>query len=85
VVSPPPSDRRPSQSAKYEFASSNSTRTTFAFDACFVWELTPLADERNCFFHRISIVTIDAIEHVLNVASSWRTSVNTEIRSPFQE
>jgi hypothetical protein len=24
------------QYAKYEFASSNTTRTTFAFDACFV-------------------------------------------------
>jgi hypothetical protein len=31
-------------SAKYEFASSNTTRTTFAFFACFVWKLTPLVD-----------------------------------------
>jgi hypothetical protein len=38
------------QSAKYEFASSNTTRTTFAFDACFVWKLAPLADERSGFF-----------------------------------
>jgi hypothetical protein len=28
--------------AKYEFASSNTTRTTFA---CFVWKLAPLANE----------------------------------------
>jgi hypothetical protein len=38
------------QSAKYEFASSNTTRTMFAFDACFVWKLAPLADERGGFF-----------------------------------
>jgi hypothetical protein len=37
-------------SAKYEFASSNTTRPTFAFDACFVWILAPLADERSGFF-----------------------------------
>jgi hypothetical protein len=59
------------QSAKYEFASSNITRTTFAFDACFVWKLAPLADERNGIFHRIFIATIDAIEHVFNVANSY--------------
>jgi hypothetical protein len=56
------------QSAKYEFASSNTTRTTFAFDACFVWKLAPLAD--------------DAIEHVLNVANSYlayRTSETANI------
>jgi hypothetical protein len=58
-------------SAKYEFASSNTTRTTFAFDACFVWKLAPLVDERKSYFHRISIATIDAIEHVLNVANSY--------------
>jgi hypothetical protein len=39
-----------SLSAKYEFASSNTTRTTFTFDACFVWKLAPLADEINGFF-----------------------------------
>jgi hypothetical protein len=38
------------QSAKYEFASSNTTRTTFAFEASFVWKLAPLADERNRYF-----------------------------------
>jgi hypothetical protein len=38
------------QSADYKFASSNTTRTTFAFDACFVWKLTPLADEGSGFF-----------------------------------
>jgi hypothetical protein len=27
-----------------------TTRTTFAFDVCFVWKLAPLADERNGFF-----------------------------------
>jgi hypothetical protein len=37
-------------SAKYEFTSSNTTRPTFAFDACFVWKIAPLADERNGFF-----------------------------------
>jgi hypothetical protein len=57
------------QCAKYEFASSNITRTTFASDACFVWKLAPLADERSGFF--IDIATIDAIEHVLNVANSY--------------
>jgi hypothetical protein len=59
------------RSAKYEFASSNTIRTTFAFDMSFVWKLGPLANERNCFFHRISTVTIEAIEHVLNVANSY--------------
>jgi hypothetical protein len=38
------------QSDKYEFASSTTTRTTFAFDACFVWKLAPPADERSGFF-----------------------------------
>jgi hypothetical protein len=38
------------QSAKYEFASSNTTRPTFTFDACFVLKLAPLADERSGFF-----------------------------------
>jgi hypothetical protein len=38
------------QSAKYEFALSNTTRTTFAFDVCFVWKLAPLAVERSGFF-----------------------------------
>jgi hypothetical protein len=38
------------QTAKYEFASSNTTRTTVTFDACFVWKLAPLADERSGFF-----------------------------------
>jgi hypothetical protein len=38
------------QSAKYEFASSNTTRTMFAFLACFVWKLAPLADERSGYF-----------------------------------
>jgi hypothetical protein len=56
---------------KYEFASSNITRTTFTFDACFVWKLAPLAEERNGFFHRISNATIDALEHVFNVANSY--------------
>jgi hypothetical protein len=36
-------------SAKYEIALSNITRTTCAFDACFVWKPAPLADERNGF------------------------------------
>jgi hypothetical protein len=27
-------------SAKYEFVSSNTTRTKLAFDACFVWKMT---------------------------------------------
>jgi hypothetical protein len=38
------------QRVKYEFASSNTTRPTFAFDACFVWKLAPLADEQSGFF-----------------------------------
>jgi hypothetical protein len=58
-------------SSKYEFESSNTTGTTFAFDACFVWKLAPLADERNSFFHRISIATINTIDHVFNVANSY--------------
>jgi hypothetical protein len=37
-------------SAKYEFASSNTSRTTFAFDACFVWKLAVLTDEQSGFF-----------------------------------
>jgi hypothetical protein len=59
----------PIKSAKYEFSSSNTTRTTFASDACFVWKLTPLVEERNHFFHRIA--TIDAIEQVFNVGNSY--------------
>jgi hypothetical protein len=84
------------QSAKYEFASSNTTRTTFAFDAYFVWKLAPLPDEpsgfffsavisanrrldapvlrrklNKLFFHRKSIATIDAFEHVFNVANLY--------------
>jgi hypothetical protein len=58
-------------SAKYEFASSNSTRMTFAFDACFVWKLASLANERSGFFHIKSIAKIDAIEQVLNDANSY--------------
>jgi hypothetical protein len=38
------------QSAKYDFSSSNTTRTTLTLDACFVWKLAPLADERSVFF-----------------------------------
>jgi hypothetical protein len=50
------------------------TRTTFAFDACFVWKLlAPLSDELNGIFHRISTATIVAIEHVFNVANSYLT------------
>jgi hypothetical protein len=63
--------REDEQSAKYEFASSNTTRTTFAFDAYFVWKLAPLADERGSVFLRISIATIDAIERVFNLANSY--------------
>jgi hypothetical protein len=37
------------KTAKYEIASSNTTRPTFAIDACFVWKLAPLADERSGF------------------------------------
>jgi hypothetical protein len=44
--------------AKSEFASSITTRSTYAFDACFVWKRTKR------LFHKISIATIDAIEHV---------------------
>jgi microcystin degradation protein MlrC len=56
-------------SAKYELASSDTTRMTFAFDACFVWKQAPLVDERKGFFR--SIATIDAIECVFNVANSY--------------
>jgi hypothetical protein len=62
------------QSAKYEFASSNTTRTAFVFDACFVWKLTPLADERNGIVHRISIATINAIDTYLTLQThTWPT------------
>jgi hypothetical protein len=71
------------KSAKYEFASSITTRTTFAFDACFVWKLAPPTDERNGFFHRISIKTIDVIEHVFNVANSY-LACGRENKSPLQ-
>jgi hypothetical protein len=47
-----------------------TTRTLIALDVCFVWKLAPLSG-RNGFFHRISIATIDAIEHVFNVANSY--------------
>jgi hypothetical protein len=50
----------------YEFALSNTTWTTFTFDACIVWKLAPLTDERSGFF-----IEIDAIEHVLNVANLY--------------
>jgi hypothetical protein len=48
-------------SAKYEFASSNTIWTTFAFNSGRIKRL----------FHRISIATIDAIECVFNVANSY--------------
>jgi hypothetical protein len=41
------------------------------FDACFVWKLAPLANERNDFFHRKSISATDAVEHVIQVANSY--------------
>jgi hypothetical protein len=56
---------------KKEFASNNTTGTTFAFNAYFLSQLAPLADERKGFFYRISIATIDAIEHVFIVANSY--------------
>jgi hypothetical protein len=61
------------RSAKYEFASSNTTRTTFMFDAFFVWELTPLTDERTAFFieYPSRQLTRYAIERVLNVVNSY--------------
>jgi hypothetical protein len=43
-------EKKDTQSAKYEFAWSNTNRTTFTFDACIVWKLAPLADERSGFF-----------------------------------
>jgi hypothetical protein len=58
------------QCAKYEFASSNTTRTAFAFNACFVWKLARLVDERNGFFHRIYCATTTAIEIVFKVGNS---------------
>jgi hypothetical protein len=56
-------------SAKYEFASSNTTRTTFAFDVCFVWKLAPLADEQNGFFieNPSRHITNARIKHVLGL------------------
>jgi hypothetical protein len=59
--------------AEYEFASSDTTRMTFEFNTCFVWKLAPPADELNSFFHKISIATIDVIEHIFNVANSYLT------------
>jgi hypothetical protein len=53
-----------------------TTRTTFAFDACFVWKLAPLADEQNGFFHRISI---NAIEHVFNVVNPYLALCNSKL------
>jgi hypothetical protein len=47
-----------------------TTRTTFAFDTCFIRKLAPLADKRDGFFHR-TIATIDAIEHVFDVRNSY--------------
>jgi hypothetical protein len=46
------------------------TRATFAFDACFVWKLVTVADERNGFYRK-NIATINAIDHVFNVAISY--------------
>jgi hypothetical protein len=57
------------QSAKYEFASSKTTRTTFAFDACFVWKLAPLADERCSFFmenRSVGQVRVCNVKYVLD-------------------
>jgi hypothetical protein len=71
-------------SAKYEFASSNTTPTTFAFDACFVWKLAPLADERGGFLYRKSITTIDAIEHVLSVANSYLAYRSLKLPNGFR-
>jgi hypothetical protein len=55
------SDHSPFQSAKYEFASSNTPRTMFAFDACFVLKIAPLAVKLNDFFHRMSIEELDGL------------------------
>jgi hypothetical protein len=38
------------KTAKDEYALSNTNRTTFAFDAFFVWNLVLLADKRSGFF-----------------------------------
>jgi hypothetical protein len=59
------------QRAKYEFASSDNTRPTFAFDTCvFCMETKVPSGRTKRLFHRKSIATIDAIEHVFNVANS---------------
>jgi hypothetical protein len=57
------------QSAKYEFASSNTTRTMIAFDACFVWKIAPLADEQSGFF-------IESLSRRLTLSSTYLTLQN---------
>jgi hypothetical protein len=60
------------KSAKYEFASSNTTRTTSAFDACFVWKLAPLADERSSFFiENLWLRLTRSSMYLKNVANSY--------------
>jgi hypothetical protein len=58
-----------------------------AFDACFVQKLAPLADDRNSFFHRISIVTLDSIKHLFNVVNSYlalRNSLSAVVNATQQ-
>jgi hypothetical protein len=55
-------------SAKYEFGSSNTTRTTF-IDESFVRKLAPLADEPSGFF--IENLSRRLTFTVLNVANSY--------------
>jgi hypothetical protein len=55
--------------AKYEFVSSNTTGSTFAFDAYL--ETSASSGRTKRLFHRKSMAKIDAIEHVLNDANSY--------------
>jgi hypothetical protein len=42
----------------------NTTRTTFAFDECFVWKLAPVADEESDFFITILFLEVVTFEVV---------------------
>jgi hypothetical protein len=68
------------KSAKYEFASSHTTQTTFAFEAYILTETSASSGRTKQLFHRKS--TIDALEHVLNVVNSYLAYWPNYVKSP---
>jgi hypothetical protein len=68
-------------SAKYEFASSDTTRSTLVANACFVWKLAPLAEKIYRDERRKSIAHIKRFKLVLGLLSLdelMHTSTDTD-------